>query len=185
MLSFYILFLIPLFLIHPHKCFSMQLGPSTAFLACARLIVTFAPFNAWYRAAWRIDQACLANEAFQSMSRSAPSTLLKTASTWPPPLSIVRLPPTPPLLATPKPLLPTLSVGIPMDVDASRRTKSLPPWGCYWCGDKNHLVRDCSHHMDVRQFILEQQEELMEDLLVLKDTVLVEETCPPEEKDFA
>ena len=45
MLSFYILFLIPLFLIHPHKLFSMQLGPGTASLACARLIVPFVPFT--------------------------------------------------------------------------------------------------------------------------------------------
>jgi len=45
MLSFYILFLIPLFLIHPHKLFSIQLGPGTASLACARLIVPFAPFS--------------------------------------------------------------------------------------------------------------------------------------------
>ena len=45
MLSFYILFLIPLFLIHPHKLFSMQLGPGTASLACARLIVPFALFT--------------------------------------------------------------------------------------------------------------------------------------------
>ena len=45
MLSFYILFLIPLFLIHSHKLFSMQLGPSTVSLACARLIVSFAPFT--------------------------------------------------------------------------------------------------------------------------------------------
>ena len=45
MLSFYILFLIPSFLIHPYKLFSMQLGPGTASLACARLIVPFAPFN--------------------------------------------------------------------------------------------------------------------------------------------
>ena len=45
MLSFYILFLIPSFLIHSHKLFSMQLGPSTASLACARLIVSFVPFN--------------------------------------------------------------------------------------------------------------------------------------------
>jgi len=42
-LSFYILFLIPLFLIYPHKLFSMQSGPSTIYLACSRLIVPFAP----------------------------------------------------------------------------------------------------------------------------------------------
>jgi len=44
-LSFYILFLIPSFLIHSHKLFSMQLGPGTIYLACARLIVPFTPFT--------------------------------------------------------------------------------------------------------------------------------------------
>jgi len=39
--------------------------------------------------------------------------------------------------------------------------------------------------MNVRQFTSEQQEVLMEDLLVLKDVALVEETCPLEEEDFA
>jgi len=38
--------------------------------------------------------------------------------------------------------------------------------------------------MDVRQLILEQQEELIEDLLALQDTVLSEESCPLEEKNF-
>ena len=36
--------------------------------------------DTWYTAAWRIDQARLANEAFQSISCSAPSTPLKTIS---------------------------------------------------------------------------------------------------------
>jgi len=39
--------------------------------------------------------------------------------------------------------------------------------------------------MDVHQFILEQQEKLIEDLLALKDVALVEKTCPSEEEDFA
>jgi len=39
--------------------------------------------------------------------------------------------------------------------------------------------------MDVCQFTLEQWEELIEDLLALKNAVLVKETCPPEEEDFA
>jgi len=36
--------------------------------------------DAWYRAARRIDQVCLTNEAFQFMLRSAPSASLKTIS---------------------------------------------------------------------------------------------------------
>ena len=83
--------------------------------------------DAWYRVARKIDQVHLANEIFQSVLHSAPSAPLKTASAQPPPLSIVRLPPALPLPVTLKPLLSTPSVGIPMDVNASRRTKSLPP----------------------------------------------------------
>jgi len=40
--------------------------------------------------------------------------------------------------------------------------------------------------MDVRLLISEQREELFEDLLALKDAVLIEESClPEEEEDFA
>jgi len=39
--------------------------------------------------------------------------------------------------------------------------------------------------MDICQLILEQQEELFEDVLVLKDVVLIEESCLlEEEEDF-
>jgi len=39
--------------------------------------------------------------------------------------------------------------------------------------------------MDVRQLTSEQREELFEDLLALKDMVLIKESCPPEvEEDF-
>ena len=72
-----------------------------------------------------------------------------------------------------------------MDVDAARKARSLPPRGCYRCGDANHVVWDCLHCMDVRQLTTEQREELIEDLLVLKDAVPMEESCPPEEEDFA
>jgi len=48
----------------------------------------------------------------------------------------------------------------------------------------NHLVRDCSHRIDVRQLISEQWEELIEDLLALKDVVLIEESYLLEEEDF-
>jgi len=40
--------------------------------------------------------------------------------------------------------------------------------------------------MDIPQLTSEQQEELIEDLLAMKDVVLIEESClPEEEKDFA
>jgi len=39
--------------------------------------------------------------------------------------------------------------------------------------------------MDIRQLTTEQWEELIEDLLALKDAVPMKESCPPEEEDFA
>jgi len=39
--------------------------------------------------------------------------------------------------------------------------------------------------MDVRQLTTEQRKELIEDLLALKDAVLMEESCPLEKEDFA
>ena len=140
--------------------------------------------NMWYRAAQRIDQVCLTNKAFQSMSRSTPSTLPKTASTQPLPLSIARLSSIPPLLVTLKPPLSTLSMGVPMDVDTTRKARSLPPQGCYRCGNTNHLVRDCLHCMDVCQLTSKQWKELIEDLLALKDVVSTEKSYSPEEEDF-
>jgi len=74
---------------------------------------------------------------------------------------------------------------VPMDVDITRKARSLPPRGCYQCGDANHIVRDCPHHLDIHQLTTEQWEELIEDLLALKDAVLIEEPCPLEEEDFA
>ena len=72
-----------------------------------------------------------------------------------------------------------------MDIDATRKARSLPLRGCYQCGDTNHVVWGCSHQMDVHQLTTEQREELIEDLLALKDVVPIEESCPPEEEDFA
>ena len=72
-----------------------------------------------------------------------------------------------------------------MDVDAARKARSLPLRGCYRCGDTNHVVLDCPHCMDIRQLTTEQREELIEDLLALKDAVLMEESCPLEKEDFA
>jgi len=76
-------------------------------------------------------------------------------------------------------------MGVPIDINVARKARSLPPRECYRCGDANHVVQDCPHCLDIRQLTTEQQEELIEDLLALKDAVLTEESCPPEEEDFA
>ena len=71
-----------------------------------------------------------------------------------------------------------------MDVDAVWKTRSLPPRGCYRCGEANHLVKDCLHCLDVRRLTAEQREELIEDLMALKDAVEEEEVCSAPEESF-
>jgi len=71
-----------------------------------------------------------------------------------------------------------------MDVNAVQKACSLPPRGCYQCREANHLVKDCPHHLDVQKITVEQQEELIEDLMALKDAVEKEEVGSAPEKDF-
>ena len=71
-----------------------------------------------------------------------------------------------------------------MDVDAVQKTHSLSPQGCYQCGEANHLVKNYLHHLNVWKLTAEQREELIEDLMALKDAV-EEEVCPIPEEDFA
>jgi len=71
-----------------------------------------------------------------------------------------------------------------MDVDTVRKACSLPPRGCYWCREANHLVRDCPHRLDVRKLTVEQRKELIKDLMALKDAVEEEEVNPSPEENF-
>jgi len=71
-----------------------------------------------------------------------------------------------------------------MDIDAVWKVRSLPLRGCYQCGEANHLVRDCPHRLDIRKLTVEQWEELIEDLMALKDAVEEEEVDPSLEEDF-
>jgi len=71
-----------------------------------------------------------------------------------------------------------------MDVDTVQKARSLPPRGCYRCGEANHLVRDCPHRLDVQTLTVEQWEELIEDLMALKDAVEEEKVGPSPEEDF-
>jgi len=51
--------------------------------------------------------------------------------------------------------------------------------------ETNHLVKDCPHRLDVQRLTAEQREELIEDLMALKDAVEEEEVCSAPEEDFA
>ena len=107
--------------------------------------------EAWYAAARRIDQAQLANEAFQSTLRSTTVTLARSAPARPTPFSVLRSSPAAPPSVLPRPPspLPAPSGRISMDVDAVQKTRSLPLQGCYQCGEANHLMKDCPHRLDV------------------------------------
>jgi len=45
-------------------------------------------------------------------------------------------------------------------------------------------VKDCSHYLDVRRLTAEQREELIEDLMALKDAVAEEEVGSSLKEDF-
>jgi len=93
--------------------------------------------EAWYIAARRIDQARLANEAFQSTLWSMAVTPARSAPAQPIPFLVLRSPPAAPPSIPPRPPLPppAPSGRVPIDVDAVRKTCSLPPRGCYQCGE--------------------------------------------------
>jgi len=46
-------------------------------------------------------------------------------------------------------------------------------------------VRDCPHHLDVQRLTTEQREELIEDLMALKDAVEEKKVCSTPEENFA
>jgi len=71
-----------------------------------------------------------------------------------------------------------------MDIDMVQKTRSLPLRGCYRCGEANHLVKDCPYHLDIWRLTAEQREELIEDLMALKDAVEEEEVGSAPEEDF-
>jgi len=131
--------------------------------------------EAWYVAAWRIDQARLTNEAFQSTLWSMTTAPTCSALSRPTPLSMFRLS---------QSTLPVPSGGIPMDMDTVQKTCSTPSQECYRCGEPNHLVKDCPHRLDVWRLTAEQWEDLIEDLMALKDAVAEEEVGSSPEEDF-
>ena len=102
------------------------------------------------------------------------------------PFSVLRSSPAAPPSVLPRlpPPLPAPSGGIPMDVDTVWKIRFLPLQDCYQYGEANHLVKDCPHHLDVQRLTAEQREELIEDLMALKDAVEEEEVCSAPEKGF-
>ena len=45
-------------------------------------------------------------------------------------------------------------------------------------------MKDCSHYLDIWRLTAEQREELIEDLIALKDVVEEEEVCSAPEEGF-
>jgi len=46
-------------------------------------------------------------------------------------------------------------------------------------------MKDCPHYLDIQRLTAEQREELIKDLMALKDAVEEEEVCPVPKKNFA
>jgi len=71
-----------------------------------------------------------------------------------------------------------------MNVDTVQKTRPAPQRGCYRCREPNHLVKDCPHCLDVWRLTTEQREELIKDLMALKDAVAEEKVGSSPEEDF-
>jgi len=84
----------------------------------------------------------------------------------------------------PRPPPPVPFEGISMDVDIVWKTHSLPLQGYYRCREANHLVKNCPHHLDIQRLTMKQREELIEDLMALKDAVEEEKGYSAPKKDF-
>jgi len=84
----------------------------------------------------------------------------------------------------PLPLPLSQSLGVPIDVDITQKSRPLSLCSYYHCGKTGYLVKDCLHWLNVQQLTAEQREELIEDLIVLKDIAITEEAETPSKKDF-
>jgi hypothetical protein len=128
--------------------------------------------EAWFKLAALMDQNRAADEAFQASYRQAQvstSTAPVRGSTLSRPL------PTRFSHANPTPGNP-----VPMDIDATRKAKTLPD-ACRRCGKVGHWAKDCNLRFDVRYMDTDELEKMLEDKLAAKDAVPAEHPEEPEQ----
>ena len=126
--------------------------------------------EAWFHLAVQMDQNRAADQAFYT-----PQRIAAPAPTHSRPGLLTRPPPATPAART----APPLDMGTPMDIDATRKARSLPD-NCRRCGAPGHWSKDCPHRFDVRHMDVDELQTLLEDRLAAKDAVPTE---PPVE-DF-
>jgi len=104
----------------------------------------------WYCIAQRIDQARLANEAFQSSQHLVSSIPSRIPAPYLAPLTMVHTLLVTPSLTLPRLLPLSLSLRVSMDIDAAQKARPLSPYNCYHCRETGHLVKGCPHCLDIQ-----------------------------------
>src|SRR5438105_13897777 len=78
----------------------------------------------------------------------------------------------PPAVPAPR-IAPPLDMGVPMDIDATRKAKSLPDT-CRRCGRPGHWAKACDLRFDVRHMEIDELQTFLEDMLAAKDAAPTE-----------
>ena len=117
----------------------------------------------WYSAARTIDQNQATNEAFRSSYRTPSTAPTQNRLTT---FSTTRFPA--PERNTHFQRTPTPGNPVPMDIDAGRKTQSLP-FSCYRCGKAGHKAPDCPTQFDIRTLSIDELQSHLEDRLAELD----------------
>jgi hypothetical protein len=132
----------------------------------------------WYVMAWLFDQNHIANEAFQTVQNKlhAPSMAVNNLRSVFPQMLVSQFSALTSSILQNRPVTNTR-------VESTPQRLGNTPQACYCCGSFDHLSPQCKIKFDVWAMTSDEREDILEQLLVVKDVVReeVEESGSPED----